>query len=474
MSATTHEETVLADFESPRFRIGRIAGTIVFFSLLVLMAFTAIPYGTAEVWWKAFFICVVFTLTILWSIDGYLSNAWVTNGWSIVIPILALVLFSFLQTIPLGKLYLPGIASPASRTISLDPYETRFFALQLAAIGLYGLMLFRYLLTARRLRIVINLVIAIAVASAIFGIVRRTTQHNTGFVLPLLHLEQGYGQFINFNHFAFLMEMGFGLTLGMMFGGGVRREQVLLYLAALLPIWTALVLCRSRGGLIAMLTEVVVAAFLLSSLLQSRHHSESSSKLFALLRSTPVRLGLFLVLVCGVVFGSLYLGGEPLASRIVATRGDFSGGASDLRPGVSRNEIWALTLKTFAAHPLLGVGMGAYWVAVPVFHDASGTLTPQEAHGDYLELLASGGVVGFAIGVWFIIAVVKKAKANLGPSNPLRRAACLGASIGIAGVAMHSLVDFGLHVIINALVFTTLIVIATSEQPWDSELIRES
>jgi O-antigen ligase len=133
-----------------------------------------------------------------------------------------------------------------------------------------------------------------------------------------------------------------------------------------------------------------------------------------------------------------------------------------------------MTLKMFAAHPVLGVGMGAYWVAVPAYHDASGTSTPQEAHNDYLELLASGGLVGFAIGVWFLIAVVKKAKANLGSPQRLRRAACLGAAIGIAGVAVHSLVDFGLHMIVNALVFTTLIVIATSEHPWDKETLRES
>jgi O-antigen ligase len=133
-----------------------------------------------------------------------------------------------------------------------------------------------------------------------------------------------------------------------------------------------------------------------------------------------------------------------------------------------------MTLKMFKAHPVLGVGMGAYWAAVPAYHDASGTLTPQEAHNDYLELLASGGLLGFAIGVWFLIAVVKKAKTNLGSRHRLRRAACLGASIGIAGVAVHSLVDFGLHMIVNALVFTTLIVIATSEQPWDNKLSHES
>src|SRR6185295_8634404 len=107
---------------------------------------------------------------------------------------------------------------------------------------------------------------AIAVVSAVFGIIRQTTQHDTGFILPLLHLEQGYGQFINRNHFAFLMEMALGLILGLVLGGGVRREQGLAYLALLLPIWTALVLSGSRGGLITMMAEIIVAAFLVSGL----------------------------------------------------------------------------------------------------------------------------------------------------------------------------------------------------------------
>jgi O-antigen ligase len=465
-----------------KLRLARVLGIFVFAGLLALLVIAAIPYGTAEAWWKAFFVCAAFSLGIVWLIEGYLSGAWVTAGWSIIMPATALVIFSFLQTISLGNGQISGIATPAVRTISADPYETRFFALQLSALVLCGLLLFRYLTTARRLRIVINVIIAVAVASAVFGVVRQTTQHSVGFGLPLLQLEQGYGQFINRNHFAFLMEMALGLTLGIVLGGGVKRDQVLLYLAALIPIWTALVLCSSRGGLIAMLAQVIVAAFLVSGVVWSRRGSsgpnkagtESTSKVLGILKSSPVRIGLFLVLVCGVVFGTLYLGGEQLASRIEQSRTELSGDSTELHQSVKRNETWAMTLKMFAAHPLLGVGMGAYWVAVPAFHDGSGTLTPQEAHNDYLELLASGGVVGFAIGVWFLIAVAKKAKANLGSSDRLRRAACLGACIGIAGVAVHSLVDFGLHMLVNALVFTTLIVIATSEQPWHTEAIRES
>jgi hypothetical protein len=40
------------------------------------------------------------------------------------------------------------------------------------------------------------------------------------------------------------------------------------------------------------------------------------------------------------------------------------------------------------------------------------------------------------------------------------RAACLGALTGMFGVVVHSFVDFGLHITINALLFLTLLVIA--------------
>jgi hypothetical protein len=42
------------------------------------------------------------------------------------------------------------------------------------------------------------------------------------------------------------------------------------------------------------------------------------------------------------------------------------------------------------------------------------------------------------------------------------RALRFGALLGIAGVVVHSLVDFGLHMMSNALIFIVLIAIATA------------
>ena len=115
----------------------------------------------------------------------------------------------------------------------------------------------------------------------------------------------------------------------------------------------------------------------------------------------------------------------------------------------------------FAANPVLGVGLGGYWIGITAYHDASGRMVPQEAHNDYLELLSSGGVIGFAIGVWFVVVVVRNIRRNLFADRGFLRAARLGAVLGIAGVAAHGLVDFGLHIMVNAIVFVTLIMIAT-------------
>jgi O-antigen ligase len=126
----------------------------------------------------------------------------------------------------------------------------------------------------------------------------------------------------------------------------------------------------------------------------------------------------------------------------------------------SRKEIWSATWKMIKAHPLAGFGFSGYWIGITRYHHASGEISPQQAHNDYLELMASGGLIGCALVAWFAVWFVKNARQRLRSPDPYCRAACLGALAGIFGVAIHSFVDFGLHITINTLLFFTLIVIA--------------
>ena len=425
-----------------------VLGRIAFGWVGLILMLSAIPYGSAEFWWKSFFICCLFAGAVVGLIEAYRQNSWATAGGAVILPATVLAAFAFLQTISFG-----------STVISADPFATRFFVLQLIALIIAATLLYRYANTESRLRSLAQMVIAIAVISAIYGILRQTTQRELGFGLPLLRVDQGYGQFINKNHFAFLMEMGLGLALGLVLGGGVKRERGLMYLGALLPIWTALVLCNSRGGLLAMMAQVLSAALIFPTL-HARPGNEP--KLVKLFRYWPARMLLLAVLLFGLSFGTLWMGGDRLSTRLEQSGQDFDAAAAESRQNVSRGQIWRATWSMFNAHPVMGVGLAGYWVAIPTFHDASGAMTPQEAHNDYLELLASGGVVGFAIGVWLMVAILRRTKQNVMEGKGFRRAIAFGAALAMVGVAVHSLVDFGLHVFVNALAFTAVIVIGTT------------
>jgi O-antigen ligase len=408
--------------------VDEVLNRIVFIALVTLIVLTPIPYGTVEPWWKAAFVCAVFVICI----PALIENTSV-HGTPILLPMLALSALAFLQTLSLGTRTEANLS--VWNAISADPYQTRFFALQMLALTAFLALLYRYTNTEQRIRVLVYTVLGIAVASAFFGILRQTTQQDTGFLLPLLRKNQGYGQFINKNHFVYLMDMAFGLGLGIILGGGVKRDRLMIYAALLFPIWIALVLANSRGGVLAMIVVIIVAV-LLQNIAQS-----------ALLKTALV-----IVLLVGVAVGTLWVGGDRLASNFEGASSEFT--TDTLRQGASRNEIWRATLKMFAAHPIVGVGLGGYWIGITAYHDASGLMTPQEAHNDYLELLSSGGVIGFVIGVWFAVAVIRAARRN---TNTLR----LGAILGIVGVAAHSLVDFGLHILVNAIVLLALIMIAT-------------
>ena len=396
---------------------------MIFGGLLCVLLTTQIPYGTVEPWWKAVFICAVLVVLIL----GIIERPIRLNPSSPLLPLLALTVLAFVQT---------------WTGISADNFQTGFFALQLLALTVFLALMYRYAATENRVRIVVFVVLGIAITSAIFGILRQTTQNETGFLLPLLKQNQGFAQFINKNHFAYLMEMAFGLGVGLIFFQ--RSRHRLFYAALLFPICVGLAFSNSRGGFLAMLAQVVIAALLL-------------------MKRPRLRLA----------FAGMVIGGVFLAAAVT----ELNLNTAAMNESASRFDIWRATIKLFAAHPLLGIGLGAYWIGITAHHDASGVLVPQEAHNDYLELLASGGVIGFALGVWFLVSVVRLVRKNLWSNTGFVRAVRVGALLGIAGVAVHSLLDFGLHLMSNAVVFLTLIMMVTaqidSEKAVDLNLVKQ-
>ena len=397
---------------------------------------------------------MVFVLTGLCVIERLLSRDVTSRHLHLLIPALALVAFAFLQTLSWSNYSIAGIDKVA-RTLSADAFQTRLFLSQLLALVLAGSLLVLHTSSRRRMRLLVELVIAIGVFSACFGLLRRAIQDEAGFVLPYLLPGYGYAQFINSNHFVFLMEMALGLALGIVVCRGASKRRLVLYAIAAIPMWVALIQANSRAGILSILCQVIFLALLAGSNWRRSAEAKGSRAWFRTGRVMAVRSLLIVGLLAGAVVTIILFGGEPLARKLDSMTVELNPKTAETY--TLRLNIWQATLDLIKDHPVTGVGFGAYWIAITRYHHASGEITPQEAHNDYLELLASGGIVGLTIGVWFTFAFIRGARRKIRAADHYSRAITLGALAGIMTVAVHSLVDYGLHITINALIFTTLV-----------------
>ena len=476
--------------DPPSARRSRLLPALTFYSLLMIIVLAAVPYGSVEPWWKAAFQCAMFVLGTMAIADFLFTGESNTTRYLLLLPLLALVVFGLIQTLPIGSSYSAALSRNLPRTISYDPHGTRVWAIQVLALVLLAGMLLRYTTDKKKLKALVYIVIGTALAAAVFGIARQTMQHQLGFGLPYLRPGVGYAQFINKNHFAFLAEMGFGLALGVIVWRGLPRERLVIVVGAILILGGAVVLANSRGGMLAVFSQTVFAVVLRLFVSPVKRHSKQEGRLDELTKSLRasrlVRAGVIVLLVVTVALGTIWIGGAPLSASLEAVPAEVGAPSDKSRWAVRRWDIWPATLKMIKDHPIAGVGFGGYWMAITRYHNASGEMVPQEAHNDYLELLASGGLIALLIGAWFLYLYLPTVRARLRESSGrFVRAARCGALVGISGVAVHSLVDFGLHIPANAALIVVLVAISTvdlskdkrrrspSERPQNKSLTRE-
>jgi O-antigen ligase len=452
-------------------RVALVLERISFFGLLSMLLLAAIPYGTVQQWWIALVDCLIFILCSFRVVEAMLRRQWTIGGASMLIPLFALCCFAAAQTIPLGVLRLSTISTNSWRTITTDPHETQRFVFRLLALILTGEALLHYTTTRRRLWAVVIAVVGIGGASACFGIVRQVAQSDpSSFVLPDLVMGESYGQFINRNHFALLMEMTLGLLMGLILGRSKSGGRFLPYVALALLVWAALVFSNSRGGLIGMLGLIVFSSVIHFAIVRwrsmKRKGFRSRNRLVQYGVSALLGVGLCVGLILMTAMGISWVGGDAVMTHIEKTSGEVAvTNDSQLR----RKEIWQASWQLFRAHPIAGIGYGGYGTAITEFTGTGPRRESlQQAHNDYLEMLASGGLIGAAFVVWFMVALVRKARRHLQPSHAFRYGTCLGALTGLFAVSIHSFFDFGLHITVNALMFTFLVVIATATYRGDN------
>ena len=162
-----------------------------------------------------------------------------------------------------------------------------------------------------------------------------------------------------------------------------------------------------------------------------------------------------------IAAGIFWIGADQVINRV--TQGQAAGSAAGRETFLSsRGWIWRDTFSMIRANPILGVGLGAYETAFPIYSESDGSLRVPQAHNEYLQVAADAGIVGLLIALWFIVAIFRTVLRGVRSRDPLLAGLALGSGGGIFAMLVHSMFDFNLQIPSNALLFLLLVAVASN------------
>jgi O-antigen ligase len=267
-----------------------------------------------------------------------------------------------------------------------------------------------------------------------------------------LYPGRGTGTFISPNNLAAFLEMILPLVVAYILAGRVTPVTRILLGYSALVIAAGIVVTFSRGGWAACAAALLA---LLGILIFHRQH-----RLPALL--------LLVLLIGGVIFTAKYL----TRTATFIQREKSSGmdvGHVELE---LRSDLWLAAAEMWRDNFWWGTGPAHYNYRFPEYRTERIQAQPDRAHNDYLNLLADWGTTGgivtlagmavFCAGLWQTRKKVRRVEWGFGNGQSNRFAFFIGAASGLFALALHSIVDFNLHIPANAILGVTLLALLSS------------
>jgi hypothetical protein len=354
-----------------------------------------------------------------------------------------------------------GVDPPAWRALSITPSgtETTLALFCVFAVFLLGTTAVMGRLSVRRVGMAL---LGLGLGVVVVGLVDRgpRIEHQLHFVMYGFWKPEQDGHpftpFVDPNHYAGWMVMVVGVTLGYLCGlieaswvacrGQLHRwlrwvstpdagRPVLLALS-LPAMVAALVMTNSRSGFAALGITVACCA------------------IRGLTRARDMRVRVTIVAVLGAVFlgAILWAGVDPLVQKFSAVSTDPSGQA--------RTGAWRDAIRIFRDFPIFGSGMNSFGTMMLYYQSGARESYFTQAHNDYLQILAEGGllVAGAALALIGVVANITRRRfqddADV-ETNWIR----FGAVAGIAGIASQSALEFPLQMPGVAAIFVVLLAI---------------
>jgi len=352
--------------------------------------------------------------------------------------------------------------------LSIAPEKTAIGGLLFAAFALFLLGTTRLLslVSARKVR---DPLIALGLLLAFVGLAQAAT---ISWDFPLIYgfwkpqAETGahpFGPFVNPNHFAGWMLLALPLTLTAAVDALVRAlrtapirvahgvewisspqvGRLLATAGAFLVMGLSLLMTRSRAGLAAF----AVAGLLLATVVARRQTTR---------RARTLVVGVTVLLLAAT---AAWAGVDVMTSKFTETKSQGSYAA--------RLQAWTDTRHIVQDFALIGTGLDTYGTAMMQYQSNQQLAHFQEAHNDYLQIAAEGGLllgvpVLFTLGV-FVRDVRRRFREA--PKDGTTYWLRVGAVAGLVSMALQSVVEFSLQMPGNAVLFTLLAAIALHQSP---------
>lgn len=472
-SQAVHEDPLDLD-TSLSARFERAIRNATLFTLVI----TVLAFGTVEYWSIALFGFLTVSLFTLWAI----RTAFVSHSRIILplplLPLLLAIAYAIIQVIPSVD------AEQRHWALSMDPEATWLVIEVMGVLLLAGLLIANLFHTRYRLVLLRNFLILFGLIYSIFAIINHLTWNGRYFWLvePTLPSSHPFGSFVNHNHFAGFIEMLAPLPLALVLTRTVRNELALIngFSSAILSIAT--VLSLSRGGMISLLAGLLFTVVIALRPPESLHSRSKRTRLIA------TRALISSVILAVLAIGVLWVGGDAVIERLDTPASDNAASLSGLNQPTetssafyqSRGFIWEDTIRMIRSNWLIGVGLGAFQTAYPIYSRQDRYYLVGQSHNDYLQLVADGGLPLASIAILFLILLVRAGTKAVNHPDPTLASLAIGCCGGIFAFLVHAIFDFNFQITSNSLVFLTLTIIVwriaflTSNKRVGKRLIQQS
>ena len=423
--------------------------TVIVLLLSGVPLIAAVLYGAVDSWTLGLLAILMAVVALLWLAEAWRSGKFRYSRNSLQVPIFGLIAIGLVQLLPLGGDRSAGLlAADAVRSLSMDPYATRLFLMRAVILLVFFAAALTFINDLGRARKIAVAIIIFGAGVAFFGILQRLATPEAIYGLRPTPQAIPFGPYVNQHHFGALMEMTSGLALGLVFGHGFSRGSKFLVGIAAGIMGMAIIFTGSRGALLsyfAVIVFVVVASFVRAQV------RESDTYLRRNLIVAAAAVGLVAVVLASVIF----LGGEASLLRGIGMQ------ENPTDPTSGRMHFWEIAGRIFLDNPIIGAGLDAYGVAFTRYDTWSGLFRVEQAHNDYLQMLADGGLLGFACVVAFVVLLARVSIGTMASrSHDAGRSMAVGALAGCFGILVHSFVDFPLRTPANAFFFLLLVALA--------------